>query len=361
MLFLNIFFNNIFYLFFIRAAERSGAQDPDPDSSLEKPGASLVEPETALENPNASLSKPETVEVATNPISVKSSEAHAVRLPIAVPVKLLDAPAVKSPDAPPVKSLDAPAVKTPDAPAVKSLDAPAEKASTVAAEKSDLPAEKSESSAESSGESPSPSLFQAFPPLKRIAGRRAGHSELPSFSNVFDTPFTDIINTKNNRVQIKNTPIITNNTLDNFLSTSSAKAQKIDDMLQKVTKLTNIIPGKDTIPLNKLRGGRLNMLSASPQPIDEAIKETVVAKYHPNMVPYLGMKMSCKVPSIDRLNGTLKFLGYINNLPKKSDRIIAGLELDGEQNLGTDGTFLGKRYFTAPPKRGYFVPFESCV
>jgi len=190
----------------------------------------------------------------------------------------------------------------------------------------------------------------------------AGHA-LRSFSNVFDMPFTDIINTKNTEVQIKNTPIMRNSTLDNFLSTHATKAQKIDEVLKKVSKLSNILPGNNTPahPDKSKAENTAKSLNGVTGVIDEAIKEAVVKKYHPNRVPYIGMPISCKVPSIDRLNGTLKFLGYITNLPKKNDRIIAGLELAGEQNLGTDGTFLGKRYFTAPPKRGYFVPFESCM
>lgn len=94
--------------------------------------------------------------------------------------------------------------------------------------------------------------------------------------------------------------------------------------------------------------------------IDENIKRTVTETM--NIDPFLGMSLRCRIPSrAQRLNGTLQFLGHIPNLPKGRERIIAGLLLDGEQTLGTDGRFLGNRYFTAPDKKGYFVPFKNCI
>lgn len=96
------------------------------------------------------------------------------------------------------------------------------------------------------------------------------------------------------------------------------------------------------------------------KPIDDAVATSVQERIH--LKPTFGMHIRCKIPGkSDKLKGTLEFLGHIKNLPKRSSVVVAGLQLDTEEDLGTDGTFLGKRYFVAPAKRGYFVPFKNCV
>ena len=77
------------------------------------------------------------------------------------------------------------------------------------------------------------------------------------------------------------------------------------------------------------------------------------------ITPSVGMKLRCALPK-KQLDGTLQFLGYIPNLPKRNHLLVAGLEIDGPEDLATDGTFFGKRYFETPPKRAYFLPFRSC-
>lgn len=94
--------------------------------------------------------------------------------------------------------------------------------------------------------------------------------------------------------------------------------------------------------------------------IDPGVVKRVVDDYR--LKPKLGMYLECNVPGKDNtLKGTLKYLGTIANLPKRSDIIVAGLFLDSDADRGTDGTFLGKRYFATPPKRSYFVPFKYCA
>lgn len=79
------------------------------------------------------------------------------------------------------------------------------------------------------------------------------------------------------------------------------------------------------------------------------------------MRPSIGMKLRCQIPrKTVPLNGTLQFLGHIPNLPKRSDLLVAGLKVETPEDLATDGTFFGKRYFTTPPKQAYFLPFKSC-
>ena len=94
--------------------------------------------------------------------------------------------------------------------------------------------------------------------------------------------------------------------------------------------------------------------------IDDALVRAVEDRFH--FKPSIGMSLKCKVTGKSYpFNGTLEFLGRVTNLPKRSNIVVAGLKLDLEEDLGTDGSFLGKRYFSAPPKRGYFVPFKNCM
>ncbi|XP_028410189.1 ubiquitin carboxyl-terminal hydrolase CYLD-like [Dendronephthya gigantea] len=55
--------------------------------------------------------------------------------------------------------------------------------------------------------------------------------------------------------------------------------------------------------------------------------------------------------------GVIRWVGFAANSEKK----IAGLELEEEMEACTDGTFLGKRYFTCPPRRGFFVHLHNCL
>lgn len=60
------------------------------------------------------------------------------------------------------------------------------------------------------------------------------------------------------------------------------------------------------------------------------------------------------------MKGVLKWVGHLPTLPKTKDNIVAGIELIKQDKLGTDGSFMGKRYFTATSKRGYFVRYKDC-
>ena len=94
-------------------------------------------------------------------------------------------------------------------------------------------------------------------------------------------------------------------------------------------------------------------------PLDNEIRREVQEKFR--FSPELGMSLNCNIPGKNEpMNGQLRFIGRISNLPKKSNVIVAGLELQKDAELGTDGTFLNKRYFVAQPKRAYFVPVKNC-
>lgn len=94
--------------------------------------------------------------------------------------------------------------------------------------------------------------------------------------------------------------------------------------------------------------------------IDAGIVRAVIDRFH--FLPYIGMNMKCRVSGKRRIvRGTLQFLGHLHKLPKRNNVVIAGLRLENDENLATDGTFLGKRYFVAPKKRGYFVRFKDCL
>lgn len=95
--------------------------------------------------------------------------------------------------------------------------------------------------------------------------------------------------------------------------------------------------------------------------IDNALVEAINDKFH--FKPSIGMSIGCKVNGkASPLRGTLQYLGHINDLPvNKRNIVVAGLKLEDDEDLATDGTFLGKKYFNAPQKRGYFVPFKNCV
>ncbi|XP_028403606.1 carboxypeptidase D-like [Dendronephthya gigantea] len=89
----------------------------------------------------------------------------------------------------------------------------------------------------------------------------------------------------------------------------------------------------------------------SPKTTNAALKENTA----------IGKRVVCHVRGkAGILKGVLKWIGYLPTLPKNKDNIVAGIRLDKKDKLGTDGSFMGKRYFTAAPKHGYFVRYKDC-
>lgn len=83
-----------------------------------------------------------------------------------------------------------------------------------------------------------------------------------------------------------------------------------------------------------------------------------VAKTDKHYLKFLGAKVSCKIskqkPS---KKGVLRWVGYLSNFPHK---IIAGVELDDFDRLGTNGSYQAKRYFITKPGYGYFFQLKQC-
>lgn len=56
------------------------------------------------------------------------------------------------------------------------------------------------------------------------------------------------------------------------------------------------------------------------------------------------------------LYGVIRWIGRINGVPET----VAGIELEQELSAGTDGSYLGERYFHCPPNKGLFVKLRKC-
>lgn len=98
--------------------------------------------------------------------------------------------------------------------------------------------------------------------------------------------------------------------------------------------------------------------------VNKEIGASIVARVERdyNFTPQLGVRLKCTVRNKrDIVEGTLEYLGTVDNLKGRPHVIVAGLRLDGERERATDGMFLGKRYFKTAPKRSYFVPFKNCL
>lgn len=135
------------------------------------------------------------------------------------------------------------------------------------------------------------------------------------------------------------------------------KRSAIVDQPEKRSEIAGKAPSSDTINRTDFMA---TLAGKSDNKIDEILVRAVQNRFH--YKPVIGMTIRCKVAGKkDRLKGFLRYLGHIENLPiKKKNLVVAGVELDHDEDLGTDGTFLGKRYFSTPSKRGYFVPVKNC-
>eukprot|EP00794_Sanderia_malayensis_P008135 gene8135-9005_t len=134
---------------------------------------------------------------------------------------------------------------------------------------------------------------------------------------------------------------------------SSGKDEKKTDGLSKDASAT------EESKTSKPTGDNSTATTEEGTNLDSESIKKVEEKLH--VKPAIGMHLKCNVPGKNEpIKGLLKWYGHITNLPKRSSVVVAGVELSNDADLGTDGTFLGKRYFEAAPKRGYFVPIKNC-
>lgn len=88
------------------------------------------------------------------------------------------------------------------------------------------------------------------------------------------------------------------------------------------------------------------------------VKHFNVVKTEKRYIKYLNSKVECKIAKQKKpKRGVLKWVGYLPNFPHK---LIAGVELDTYDNLGTNGSYQSKRYFITKPGRGYFFQLKQC-
>ena len=75
----------------------------------------------------------------------------------------------------------------------------------------------------------------------------------------------------------------------------------------------------------------------------------------------IGSSVACRLTGKKGLiNGHLRWVGHLPQLPLDNAHLIAGVELLTDNKLGTDGTYRGQRYFKSSPKRGYFFRLKDC-
>ena len=133
--------------------------------------------------------------------------------------------------------------------------------------------------------------------------------------------------------------------------------KKLKSKVEKTAVKSEITNSSNTA--DEIKNATVAETISNSTEINSDIAKEVEEKFH--VTPNVGMHLRCKVPGKSTpMTGQLRFLGHITNLPKRNNVIVAGLELDHTEDLGTDGTFLGKRYFTASVKKGYFVPVKNC-
>ena len=107
---------------------------------------------------------------------------------------------------------------------------------------------------------------------------------------------------------------------------------------------------------NKISKEETQHDSTSPKPSPNKLTTSLKEKNSE-----IGKQVICHVRGkAGSLKGVLKWVGHLPTLPKTKDNIVAGIELIKKDKLGTDGSFMGKRYFTSVPKHGYFVRYKDC-
>ncbi|GFR74984.1 ubiquitin carboxyl-terminal hydrolase CYLD [Elysia marginata] len=101
----------------------------------------------------------------------------------------------------------------------------------------------------------------------------------------------------------------------------------------------------------------LEKSAAQPSPLTtwSAAKPAVKPSQVPD--PDLGVGSLVQVQLKYPIYGIIRWIGVTDD---QSGKKTAGLELEEEMSAATDGVYIGRRYFTCPPKRGLFVPLHRC-
>ncbi|KAL2079128.1 hypothetical protein ACEWY4_024872 [Coilia grayii] len=96
-----------------------------------------------------------------------------------------------------------------------------------------------------------------------------------------------------------------------------------------------------------------------PQP--EEVEYDMEAESDVGVGPGVRLGAGLEVGSMVEVNeppqyGVIRWIGRISSIPE----LVAGVELDQEITAGTDGSYLGERYFRCPSNKGLFVKLRSC-
>ncbi|GFO20654.1 ubiquitin carboxyl-terminal hydrolase cyld [Plakobranchus ocellatus] len=123
-------------------------------------------------------------------------------------------------------------------------------------------------------------------------------------------------------------------------------------------------------PLTSSRGG-ISTASSGTNPLYEHSRRQEQSAVQPSQAsaarpyskpsqvpdPDLGVGSLVQVQLKEPLYGIIRWIGYPPDQPEKK---TAGLEMEEELSAGTDGVYIGTRYFTCPPKKGLFIPLHRC-
>lgn len=90
-------------------------------------------------------------------------------------------------------------------------------------------------------------------------------------------------------------------------------------------------------------------------------KQDELVKPDKRFMHVIGSRVTCRIAKQKLTKpGTLRWVGYLPSFPHTNAYLIAGVELEKADRLGTNGSYQGKRYFKALPEHGYFFHLKQC-
>ncbi|XP_035214266.1 ubiquitin carboxyl-terminal hydrolase CYLD-like isoform X1 [Stegodyphus dumicola] len=135
---------------------------------------------------------------------------------------------------------------------------------------------------------------------------------------------------------------------------SCTSGSTVNPLYEMLTE--KIVSGNQKLGITRLDDSNSSMASGSS--VGRKSSSTLVSRHtsHDGNDLEVGSVVEVLINS----NPCYGVIRWIGEIPEARGKLVAGIEMEEESSSCTDGTFNGKRYFSCPPRKAFFVRLSHC-